>query len=142
MLPSEKYDAFAGISLGLYNHIVLEFENEFYKYFNIQKDEYFFSKINSNLSSPPGCFGSLRLHDSNLSYFDVGGEFAFELEKEGEKASINFVLEMLCSTLGSKIKQYFFKDTQLLGEKMFSFKVHIQVPNLERPLKKIFKKTN
>ena len=109
LLPSEKYDAFDGISLGLYNHIVLEFENEFYKYFNIQKDEYFFSKINSSLSSPPGCFGSLRLHDSNLSYFDVGGEFALELEKEGEKASINFVLEMLCSTLGSKIKQYFLR---------------------------------
>ena len=39
LLPSEKYDAFAGISLGLYNHIVLEFENEFYKYFQHAKDE-------------------------------------------------------------------------------------------------------
>ena len=76
LLPPEKYEAFAGVNLGLYNHIILLFKEDFYKYYNIQKDEYFFSKINSHSSFPRGFFGTLKLHNSNLSYFDIGGKFA------------------------------------------------------------------
>jgi len=109
LLPLEKYEAFAGITLGSYNHIVLQFKEEFYRHFNIQKDEYFFSKINSLSSFPKGCFGTLKLHNSNLSYFDVGGNFALELEKEGEKASIDFVLNTLRSSFGNTIDKYLIK---------------------------------
>ena len=110
LLPSEKYDAFAGINLGLYNHIVLQFKQDFYKNFNIEQDEYFFSKIYSFSESPKGCFGTFKLHNSNLSYFDVGGKFALELENEGEKASVDFVLNNLRSSFGNEVDKYFTKS--------------------------------
>ena len=108
-LPLEKYEAFNGINLGVYNHITLQLKNEFYKSFEILPDTYLFSKIKNKVSPPKGFFGSLRLHDSNLSYFDVGGQFAKNLEKEGEKASIDFVVKSLRSTFGSKFDKFIIK---------------------------------
>ena len=91
-LPLEKYEAFNGIKLGLYNHITLQLKDEFYKNFEILPDTYLFSKIKNTVLPPKGFFGSLRLHETNLSYFDVGGQFAENLEKEGERASIDLSL--------------------------------------------------
>ena len=120
ILPSEKYDAFAGINLGLYNHIVIQFKQDFYKNFNIEQDEYFFSKINSLSASPKGCFGTLKLHNSNLSYFDVGGKFALELENEGEEASVDFVINNLRSSFGNEVDKYFTKShVTLWGKNKF-----------------------
>ena len=108
-LPVEKYEAFNGINLGVYNHITLQLKNEFYKSFEILPDTYLFSKIKNKVSPPKGFFGSLRLHNSNLSYFDVGGQFAKNLEKEGERASIDFVIKSLKSTFGTKFDQFVIK---------------------------------
>ncbi len=108
-LPLEKYEAFNGINLGVYNHITLQLKNEFYKSFKILPDTYLLTKIKNKVSPPKGFFGSLRLHDSNLSYFDVGGQFAKNLEKEGEKASIDFVVKSLRSTFGSKFDKFVIK---------------------------------
>ena len=108
-LPIEKYEAFNGINLGIYNHITLQLKDEFYNSFEILPDTYLFSKITNKNSPPKGSFGSLRLHDTNLSYFDVGGQFAKNLEKEGERASIDFVINSLRSTFGSKFDQFVIK---------------------------------
>ena len=108
-LPLEKYEAFNGITLGSYNHITLQFKERFYKDYEILPDTYFYSKITETNKSPKGFFGSLRLHKSNLSYFDVGGEFGKDLEKAGEEASIDFVLGKLKSTFGSSIEKYLIK---------------------------------
>jgi len=108
-LPIKKYEAFNGITMGTYNHITLQLKESFYKNFEILPDTYLFSKITEKNKSPKGYFGSLRLHKSNLSYFDVGGEFGKDLEKAGEKASIDFVLSKLKSTFGSKIEEYLIK---------------------------------
>jgi monoamine oxidase len=108
-LPLEKYEAFNGIKLGLYNHITLQLKDEFYKNFEILPDTYLFSKIKNTVLPPKGFFGSLRLHETNLSYFDVGGQFAENLEKEGERASIDFVTNSLRSTFGSKFDQFVIK---------------------------------
>ena len=108
-LPLEKYEAFNGIKLGLYNHITLQLKDEFYKNFEILPDTYLFSKIKNTVLPPKGFFGSLRLHETNLSYFDVGGQFAENLEKEGERASIDFVANSLKSTFGSKFDQFVIK---------------------------------
>ena len=62
------------------------------------------------LLSPRGCFGSLKLHNSNLSYFDVGGGFAKELESAGDKASNDFILKTLKSTFGSDVEKYITKS--------------------------------
>ena len=90
MLPVEKYEAFSNINLGFYNHIFIQFTDSFYKNFNIKKDTYLFSKITTKSLSPIGFFGSLKLHNFNLSYFDVGGGFAKELEKAGENEAKRF----------------------------------------------------
>jgi monoamine oxidase len=108
-LPLEKYEAFNGIKLGLYNHITLQLKDEFYKNFEILPDTYLFSKIKNTVLPPKGFFGSLRLHETNLSYFDVGGQFAENLEKEGERASIDFVTNSLRSTFGSNFDQFVIK---------------------------------
>ena len=117
LLPTEKYEAFAGVNLGFYNHIILQFKEGFYKYFNIQKDEYFFSKINSLASFPRGFFGTLKLHNSNLSYFDVGGKFALELEKEGQKACVDFAINTLKSSFGNIVDKYLIKSHATLWGK-------------------------
>ena len=46
---------------------------------------------------------------SNLSYFDTGGEFVRELEKEGEQASIEFVLTELRTIFVSNVDKNLIK---------------------------------
>ena len=107
MLPMEKYDSFSGISMGFYNHIALQFKNDFFQH---RKDGYIYYKLkNKNSSIPRGVAGLTNASGSNLSYFDTGGEFARELENAGEDASIDFVLGELKSIFGSKIDKYLIK---------------------------------
>ena len=108
-LPLEKYEAFDGISLCTYNHITLKLREEFYTTFKIKPDVYFTPRIITKTPSPKGYCGTLRLHKSNLSYFDVGGQFAKDLEAEGAKASIDFVINSLRSTFGSEFDKYLIK---------------------------------
>ena len=107
-LSPEKYESFSGISMGVYNHIALQFKKNF---FDIkEKDSYLYYKIRSqNVPSPKGFVGFLNMSGSNLSYFDTGGEFARELEKEGEQASIDFVLTELRTIFGSKVDKNLIK---------------------------------
>ena len=107
MLPIEKYDSFSGISMGIYNHIALQFKKNFFPH---NKDGYIYYKLNSqNTAIPRGVAGLTNSSGSNLSYFDAGGEFARELENAGEEASIDFVLGELKSIFGSKIDKYLIK---------------------------------
>jgi monoamine oxidase len=107
-LPEEKYEAFEGISMGVYNHIALQFKKNFFD--AKEKDSYLYYKIKSqNAPSPRGFCGFTNVSGTNLSLFDTGGEFSRELEKEGEKASIDFVLNELRTIFGSKIDKYLIK---------------------------------
>jgi len=108
-LPLEKYEAFDGINLCTYNHITLQLSEKFYTAFEIKPDVYFSPRIVSKSKSPKGYCGTLRLHKSNLSYFDVGGQFAKDLEDAGTKASIDFVINSLRSTFGSEFDKYLIK---------------------------------
>ena len=106
-LPTEKYDSFFGISMGIYNHITLQFKKDFFPH---NKDGYIYYKLNSQKTvTPRGVAGLTNSSGSNLSYFDAGGEFARELEKAGEDASIDFVLGEIKSIFGSKIDKYLIK---------------------------------
>ena len=89
---------------------MIQFKDSFYKNFNIKKDTYLFSKILTKSLSPIGCFGSLKLHNFNVSYFDVGGGFAKELEIAGENEAKDFILETLKSTFGSDIEKHIIKS--------------------------------
>ena len=62
-----------------------------------------------NASSPRGIGSYLNASGSNLSYFDTGGEFARELEKEGSEAQIDFTINELRSLFGSDVDKYFVK---------------------------------
>ena len=106
-LPVEKYEAFNGITMGIYNHVALQFKKNF---FDLGNDGYLYYKVKSqNDSSPKATAGIVNVGGSNLSLFDTGGEFARELEKEGEQASINFALEELRVIFGSKIDKHLVK---------------------------------
>ena len=109
-LPNIKYEAFDGINMSNYYRITLQLEEKFYKKFRIKPGMYFYTKVNSNKSkSPKSANGVLRVHKSNISFFNVKGQFAKDLEAEGSKASIDFVLNDLRSTFGSKFDKYFIK---------------------------------
>tara|TARA_Y100000590_G_scaffold469001_1_gene654334 strand:- start:2272 stop:3627 length:1356 start_codon:yes stop_codon:yes gene_type:complete len=108
MLPKEKYESFAGISMGVYNHIALQFDKNFFPY---NKDGYIYYKLNNkNKTFPRGVAGLTNLSGSNLSYFDAAGEFARELENAGKESSIDFVLSELKSIFGSKVDKHLIKS--------------------------------
>jgi monoamine oxidase len=107
-LSPEKYESFAGITMGVYNHITFQFKR---RPFGLNKrDTYFYSKIHSNGAvSPKGGLGVLNLCGTNISYFDTGGKFSEELEAEGSKAQIDFFLNNLRTHFGSKVDKYLIK---------------------------------
>jgi len=93
--------------MGVTNHIALQFRENF---FGIGDDGYLSYKIDSHAaSSPRGMSLLVNISGSNLSYGDVGGEFARELEKEGVDGGIDFALGELRKIFGSKINQHFIK---------------------------------
>jgi monoamine oxidase len=106
-LPPAKQESFHKICMGVLNHITLQFGENF---FGIGDDGYLAYKIDSHgSSSPRGMLLMVNLSGSNLSYGDVGGEFARELEKEGVDGGIDFALGELRKIFGSKIDQHFIK---------------------------------
>ena len=109
-LPLEKYEAYDATPCGIYNHITLQLKDEFYKEYKVKPDVYFNTKIKSKgLETPEGYCATMKLHNSNISYFDVGGQFAKDLEKDGSKAGIDFVLQDLRNTFGSDFDKFFIK---------------------------------
>ena len=109
-LPLEKYEAYDSVPCGTYNHITLQLKDDFYNEFKVKPDVYFTSRINSKgLETPRGYCSTMRLHNSNISYFDVGGQFAKDMEKAGSKAGIDFVLQDLRNTFGSNFDKFFIK---------------------------------
>ena len=106
-LPLAKQESFHGISMGIYNHIALQFRQNF---FGINEDGYLLYKINSTgAKSSRGMITLVNASGGNLSYADVGGEFARALEKEGRAASIDFALSELRKIFGSEVDRQFIK---------------------------------
>lgn len=109
-LPKKKYEAFDGISMSNYYRITLQLKESFYKKFRIEPDMYLYTKVNSKKSkSPRSANGVLRVHKSNISFFNVKGQFGKDLEAEGSKASVDFILSDLRATFGSKFDKYLMK---------------------------------
>jgi monoamine oxidase len=110
-LPDYKYDAFAGITMGTYNHITFLFDKKYLFKIGIKyPDTYVYTKIQSNgAASPKGGGGLFNITGSGLCYWDTGGKFSEELEAEGSKAQIDFFLNNLKTTFGSEIDKYVIK---------------------------------
>ncbi len=106
-LPSSLQAAFNGISMGFYNHLALQFSQNF---FGIGADGYLTYQIrNGPAKSPPGMGMLVNQCGSNLSLGDVGGEFARELEREGIDGGIDFALGELRKIFGSDVDRYFIR---------------------------------
>ena len=110
-LPAEKMESIHKISMGVYNHVAMTFHPDFFKEIGIRTiDTYLYYKIKGSNPSPRGMAGLMNISGSNLCYFDTGGDFAIELEKEGSEAQIDFTTSELKSLFGSKIDRYLKKS--------------------------------
>lgn len=106
-LPVKKQESFHGISMGLYNHITFQFRRNV---FGTNDDSYVLYKLPPSNGGPPQGFAmTTNIGGSNLSYGDVGGDFARALEDEGSDGTLAFGLEELRRMFGSDIDKEFVK---------------------------------
>ncbi len=106
-LPSKKQESFHGISMGLYNHIAFQFRRNI---FGTRDDGYLLFKVGRTDSGSPRGFGMLtNIGGASLSFGDVGGNFARDLEKQGTDAALAYGLEVLRRMFGGGIDKEFVK---------------------------------
>ena len=109
-LPQKKYKAFEGITMGTSNRVMMQLNKKFLKKF--KSDTNFYIKCKSNGAASPKNigYGLLKMSGTDVSLFALNGEFSRDLENEGNEAMIDFVVNELNSTFGSKFyKKYFVK---------------------------------
>ena len=100
-LPGGKQDAFAGITMGTYNHIALQFKENV---FGVGDDHYVIHQVPNGDGGSPRATGILtNISGTNLSFCEVGGAFARDLEQEGRSGMIDFALGEVRKMLGSKV---------------------------------------
>ncbi len=104
-LPIAKQEAFDAVSMGFYEHVVLQFnEHSSLR----QTDEYI-------IRMPDGTregFGALaNISNSGLTFCDIGGILARELIPRGEEACIDYALGEMVQIFGSSIRKNFIKGT-------------------------------
>ena len=118
-LPARKIKALDGISMTYSNRVLMQLKKKFYKSKKIKNDTWFNTKCNSNgVRSPQTYYGSLKMGGSDVSLFGISGQFAKDLGEEGDEAMIDFILNDLKSTFGSKFyKKYFIKAKSIVWSK-------------------------
>ncbi len=100
-LSPAKQEAFNGITMGVYNHITLQFSRNI---FDLPADSYVMSRGDETIEGAPKGAGVLaNISGSALTYCDVGGRFAEILEAEGEEASIEFAVSDLRKIYGGDV---------------------------------------
>ena len=109
-LPPRKYEALESVSMTVSNRVLMQLKKKFYRKF--KNDTNFYIKCNSNGAKSPEtiAYGLLKMSGTNVSLFGISGQFSKDLENEGSEAMIDFVLNKLKSTYGSKFyEKYFIK---------------------------------
>jgi len=108
-LPLKKYEAFEGITMTISNRVLMQLKKKFLSRF--KSDTYLYTKCNSNgAKSPKTFYGFMKMSGTNLCLFGTSGQFSKDLENEGSEAMIDFVVNDLKSTFGSKFyEKYFIK---------------------------------
>ncbi len=97
-LPADQEDALAGLSLGVYERVVLEIPgNPFH--FHADEEVFFVrpGKRTMRLSA--------AVDGSDLVFADTGGSFAEDLVAAGEKAMIDFAVSLLVESFGSEARK-------------------------------------
>ncbi len=106
-LPARYDEAFNGITMGLYNHVALQLKEDL---FGLGGDGYFYYRPEPTAAPYPKGFGLLtNVSGSNLTFADVGGGFARELEAAGPAAAIDVALAELRKILGARVERAFVK---------------------------------
>jgi len=108
-LPLRKREAFDGMSMTISNRVLMQLKKKFLGKF--KNDTYLYTKCNSNgAKSPKTFYGFMKMSGTNLCLFGTSGQFSKDLENEGSEAMIDFVVNDLKSTFGSKFyEKYFIK---------------------------------
>ena len=108
-LPLKKYEAFEGITMTISNRVLMQVNKKIFR--GIKGDTYLYTKCNSNgAKSPKTFYGFMKMSGTNLCLFGTSGQFSKDLENEGSEAMIDFVVNDLKSTFGSKFyEKYFIK---------------------------------
>jgi len=121
VLPNSKYESFHGITMGVYNHVAIQFKKNIFG--TKKNDVYMYYKMKSqNAPSPRGMGSFLNASGTNLSYFDTCGEFGRELENSGSDAQIDFTLNELRSMFGSDVDKNFIRAaTTSWGSNRFTY---------------------
>jgi monoamine oxidase len=97
-LPRRQFDAAAKLSLGSYDHIVLELSGN---PLGLQRDELLFEKSQDTRTA--GVLANVS--GSTLCMVDVAGKFGRELAAQGEPAMVAFALEWLGGLYGADLKK-------------------------------------
>jgi monoamine oxidase len=101
-LPDWKLDAIANVPLGNHNRICLQFEGD--PFGDVPKGGFTYAESGGdNLSLLIHPFGF------NQVIGVTGGRFATWLERAGEDASVDYVLECLAKVLGNNVKNHLVK---------------------------------
>ncbi|MEM6374642.1 MAG: FAD-dependent oxidoreductase [Pseudomonadota bacterium] len=101
-LPDAKQEAIEQLTMGHYNHVALQFRDNF---FGIGADGYFTYKIEKSVDGDPQGFAALvDASGTGISYCDLCGEFARQMALEGKPAALDFVLTELNGIFGSKVE--------------------------------------
>ena len=109
-LPLRNQEALESVSMTVSNRVLMQLKKKFYSKF--KNDTNFYIKCNSNGAKSPETisYGLLKMSGTNVSLFGISGQFSKDLENEGSEAMIDFVLNKLKSTYGSKFyEKYFIK---------------------------------
>jgi len=109
-LPLRNREALESVSMTVSNRVLMQLKKKFYGKF--KNDTNFYIKCNSNGAKSPETisYGLLKMSGTNVSLFGISGQFSRDLENEGSEAMIDFVLNKLKSTFGSKFyEKYFIK---------------------------------
>jgi len=110
VLPLRNQEALESVSMTVSNRVLMQLNKKFLGKF--KSDTNFYIKCDSNGAKSPEtiAYGLLKMSGTNVCLFGISGQFSKDLENEGSEAMIDFVLNKLKSTFGSKFyEKYFIK---------------------------------
>ena len=101
-LPDAKQAAIEQLTMGHYNHVALQFRDNF---FGVGEDGYFNYKIEKSVDGDPQGFAALvDASGTGITYCDLGGDFARQMALAGKPAALDFVINELKGIFGSKVE--------------------------------------
>ncbi|MBZ8118281.1 FAD-dependent oxidoreductase [Roseovarius sp. LXJ103] len=108
-LPDDKQEAIQMLTMGHYNHVALQFDENF---FGVGSDGYYTYKIDKSVDGVPHGFAALvDASGSGLTYCDLGGDFARQMADAGKEAALDFTISELTKAFGSKARAALVKSS-------------------------------